>query len=105
MSDPTEEVLRQNELIISLLGRIAFKNDQLKGMVIKASKKPRQIVRAYNLCDGATTITEIARKAGVAQPSLTQAIDKWEKLGVIFRKKRSKVVLPLRLFEIEEIRR
>ena len=99
--DETEEVVRQNELIISLLGRIAFKNNELKSMVTKGSKKPKQMTRAYNLGDGTTGVTEIARKAGVAQPSLTNAIDKWERLGIIFKKKKGKEVLPLRLFEIQ----
>ena len=99
--DNTEEIMRQNELIISLLGRIAFKNDELKGMVTKGSKKPDQMIGAYNLCDGATGITEIARKAGIAQPSLTIAVDKWERAGIILRKKKAQEVLPLRLFEIQ----
>ena len=97
----TEEAVRQNELIISLLGRIAFKNDELKSMVTKGSKKPEHMMRAYNLCDGATSVTEIARKVGVAQPSLTIAVDKWERLGIVFKKKKGLEVLPLRLFEIQ----
>ncbi len=86
---------------MSLLGRIAFKNDELKAMVTKGGKKPKQMVRAYNLCDGATPITEIARRAGITQPSLTTAVDKWERSGIILRKKKGKEVLPLRLFEIQ----
>ena len=101
MSEKDEETVRRNELIISLLGRIAFTNDALKVMVTKGSKKPEQMIRAYNLCDGATGVTEIARKAGVAQPSLTDAVDKWERLGIILKKKKGKEVLPLRLFEIQ----
>jgi DNA-binding MarR family transcriptional regulator len=99
--DETEEVTRWKELIISLLGRIAFKNDELKNMVTKGSKKPEKMMRAYNLCDGTTSVTEIARRAGVAQPSLTIAVDKWERSGIIFKKKKGQEVLPLRLFEIQ----
>ena len=101
MTEDKEEEARRNELIISLLGRIAFKNDELKVVVTKGGKKPEEMVRAYNLCDGATSITEIAKKAGVGQPSLTAAVDKWERSGIIFRKKKGKEVLPLRLFEIQ----
>jgi len=97
----TEEIIRQNELIISLLGRIAFENDTLKNMITKGSKKPAQILEAYNLCDGQTTITQIASKVSIAQPSLTVAIDKWERLGIIFKKKSGAEVLPLRLFEVK----
>jgi DNA-binding MarR family transcriptional regulator len=97
----TEEIIRQNELIISLLGRIAFENDTLKDMITKGGKKPAQILSAYNLCDGRTTITQIASKAGVTQPALTIAIDKWERLGIIFKKKSGAEVLPFRLFEVK----
>jgi len=99
-SEETDEIVRQNELIISLLGRIAFENDELKALIVKGSKKPAQILKAYNLCDGHTTITKIASRVGIAQPSLTVAIEKWAKLGIIFRRKSGAEVLPLRLFEV-----
>ena len=99
--DGTEDTVKQNELIISLLGRIAFKNDELKSLVTKGSKKPEQMMRAYNLCDGATSVTEIAKEADIVQSSLTEAVDKWERIGIILKKKKGREVMPLRLFEIE----
>jgi|SRR5208282_2483706 len=95
-----EEIIKQNELIISLLGRIAFKNDELKALVVKGSKKPKQILSAYNLCDGQRTITAIANTVDIAQPSLTEAVKKWEELGIIMKKTKGNEVLPLRLFEV-----
>jgi DNA-binding MarR family transcriptional regulator len=100
-SPETEEIIRQNELIISLLGRIAFKNDELRELIQKGSKEPEEILVAYNLCDGQTPITDIAKKAGIAKPSLTVAIEKWEGLGVVFKKMRGAEVLPLKLFEVK----
>ncbi len=100
-SKELEEIIKQNELMISLLGRIAFENDELKSLIQKGAKKPVQILKAYNLCDGQTPITDIAIKAGITQPSLTVAIEKWEKLGIVFKRMRGSEVLPLRLFEVK----
>jgi len=95
-----EELIKQNELIISLLGRIAFENDELKTLIVKGSKKPKQILSAYNLCDGQTTITAIANEVDIAQQSLTEAVKKWDELGIIIKKTKSNEVLPRRLFEV-----
>lgn len=100
-SKELEELIRQNELVISLLGRIAFENDELKVLIQKGAKKPAQILSAYNLCDGQTPITDIATKAGIAQSSLTEAVEKWERSGIVFKRMRGAEVLPLRLFEVK----
>jgi DNA-binding MarR family transcriptional regulator len=89
------------DLIISLLARIAFKNDDLKQVIQKGSMKPREILVAYNLCDGKTPITTIARKAHIAQPSLTNAVAKWEQQGIALKKKDGGQVMPMRLFRVE----
>jgi DNA-binding MarR family transcriptional regulator len=94
------EIVKQNDLIISLLGRMAFENDELKALVIKGSHKPEEILSAYNLCNGQTTITSIAKEVGIAQPSLTEAVKRWEDLGIVIKKSKGNEVLPLRLFEI-----
>ncbi len=100
-SHDEEIVLRQNTLIISLLGRIAFPKDTLKELVQRGSKKPREILLAYNSCDGNTSISEIAQKAGITQPSLSIAVDKWESQGIILKLGSRNEVRPQKLFEIE----
>jgi hypothetical protein len=97
----SEEVSSVEQLTLSLLGRIAFKNDDLKILVQKGSKKPVQVLAAYNLCDGNTPVTTIARRARIAQPSLTVALAKWERLGIVLKKKRGSEILPLGLFRIQ----
>ena len=64
-------------------------------------KKPAQVLAAYNLCDGNTPVTTIARRAKIAHPSLSVAIAKWERLGIVLKKKRGGETLPLGLFRIE----
>src|SRR2546427_6426307 len=96
-----EQTSHTTDLIISLLGRIAFKNDDLKRIVQRGSKKPNEILQAYNSCDGKTTITEISRKAHIAQPSLTIGIAKWERQRILLKKKSGNEVIPLGLFRVE----
>jgi DNA-binding MarR family transcriptional regulator len=96
-----ELAVRQNEAIISLLGRIAFPNDRLKEMIQKGSHKPNEMLAAYNLCDGANTITKIAKQVGVAQPSLSVAIDKWEQDGIIVKRKEGLETFPRKLYTVE----
>jgi DNA-binding MarR family transcriptional regulator len=94
-------IRRQNDLIISLLGRLAYTNDRLKGLVQKGGKKPQEMLSVYNLCDGGTAISEIAKKANVSQPSVTDAVNRWEGIGIIFKRVDGQKVLPRRLFIIE----
>jgi DNA-binding MarR family transcriptional regulator len=94
-------IVKQNEIIISLLGRIAFPNDRLRNMIQKGSKKPKEILAAYNLCDGQTTITEIAKRARIAQPSLSVAVDKWEQDGILVKRRDGTETFPKKLYTVE----
>ena len=101
MTDPDTSILiQQNEIIISLLGRMAFPNDKLKEIIQKGSKKPNEILSAYNRCDGLTTITEIAKNVGIAQQSLFEAVEKWSSLGIVLKKKRGNETFPLKLYKV-----
>lgn len=95
-----EKIAKQNELIISLLGRMVFKRDELRKLVIQDSKRPTAILRAYNLCDGSLTVTEIASKVGLTQSAISQAIGRWEKLGIIFKTTEKGAVYPIKLYPI-----
>jgi DNA-binding MarR family transcriptional regulator len=96
-----ERVIIQNDMMISLLSRIAFPNDTLKKIIQKGSKKPDEILVAYNLCDGKATITEIAKRANIAQQSLSAAIDKWEQEGIIIKRVAGAEVLPKKLYSVQ----
>ena len=100
----SDQIEKQNELIISLLGKLVYKNNELKELVMKGSKKPNEMVSAYNLCDGKTTITEISKKSHVTIAALSFAVDRWEELGIIYKKMgKGNQVWPLRLFKIDEV--
>ena len=100
-----QELKKQNKIIISLLGRIVFPQEKLISIIQKNSKKPKEIVKAYNLCNGELTIAEIAKKSGIAAQGLGQTILKWERLGIIIVEGshgKGSEVKPMNLYEINE---
>jgi len=101
--DNVEVLIKQNEVIISLLGRMVFPEEKLIVMIQKNSKKPKELLKAYNLCNGKLTIAEIAKKSGVADTSLGQAILKWKKNGIIaVEDSQGTGIKPMKLYEVSE---
>lgn len=104
MSDNLKKVETQNEIIISLLGRMAFPEDDIKNLITSNSKKPDILLKVYNLCDGNTGLTEIARRASISQPSLTGAINKWVEMGIVIKHvNKSNQVFPQRLYKLRGV--
>jgi hypothetical protein len=48
------------EVMIALLGRCVFTPEQLKAIVMKWKRNPEDYVKAYNLCDGEHSVSQIA---------------------------------------------
>jgi len=101
-----EMLFKQNQMIISLLGRLVFTEEKLKKIITKNSKKPKQLIKAYNLCDGTLTIPKISSKIeGVTSRALNDAIIKWEENGIILniaKKGKGISVIPFNLYKIGE---
>lgn len=104
----TEEMLTesivQNRIIIGLLGRLVFPTDKLLIIIQKNSKKPEKILKAYNLCTGEFSIPEIAKKADIAIQSLREAINKWQKEGILMLKRntQNRELIPIHLYEVNK---
>jgi DNA-binding MarR family transcriptional regulator len=80
-----KRLARQNETIIVLLGRLAFKREEVKEIVtFKKRGNPEKYVRGYNACDGKHTVSEIAAVAGVDQSTATPILQQWEDAGIVF---------------------
>jgi len=84
MNEIEAKILKQNEVIISLLGRIAFKKEEIVGIVTRKKQNPENYIKGYNACDGEHGVTEIAAIVGVKQPTLSPILTEWEELGIIF---------------------
>jgi len=79
-----ENNFKQNEVIISLLGRLVFPEEKLIEMITKRKRNPEAYIKAYSLCDGKNSVTDIANKIGLTQPTLTPILQEWENLGLIY---------------------
>jgi DNA-binding MarR family transcriptional regulator len=83
MSEDIKKLIKQNELVISLLSRIAFKPEDIRNIVTFKKQNPEKYVNGYNACDGKHTVTEIADIVGVKQPTLSPILTDWEEIGII----------------------
>lgn len=101
----TERIEKQNEVIISLLGRMAFTPEAIAQIVIKRKKNPEKYVEGYNACDGRKNVNELAAIIGVDQSTLSPILQEWEELGIIYQVSGNlKARYYKRLFPIEMIK-
>jgi DNA-binding MarR family transcriptional regulator len=78
------EIEKQNDVIISLLGRMAFTPEKIADIVTKKKHNPEKYIKGYNACDGNHQVTELANIVGVKQPTLTPILQEWEDMGIVF---------------------
>ena len=48
------------DVVIGLLGRIAFPGEKLRDIVTRAKRNPNAYVQVYNACNGKHTVSQIA---------------------------------------------
>ncbi len=101
MSDDLPKKLeRQNEIIISLLGRIAFTPEKVREIVVKKKQNPQGYIDAYNACNGSRNVNDLAQIIGVAQNTLSPILGDWEELGIIYETEKQKGRFYRKLFPI-----
>jgi hypothetical protein len=81
MSEDTNDLLRA---LISISGRAAISPEDLK-QTVTAGRAATKAVRAYNLCNGQNTLTEIAKQSRLDHGNFSRMVSRWEKHGVVFR--------------------
>ena len=79
-----DKIIRQNEIMISLLGRIAFTKETVKEIVTQRKQNPENYVKGYNACDGKHTLSELAKIIEVKPGTLSPILADWEEVGVIY---------------------
>jgi DNA-binding MarR family transcriptional regulator len=80
-----KRLAKQNETIIVLLGRMVFKQEDVRQIVTYKKKgNPEKYVWGYNACDGKHTVSEIATVVGVDQSTATPVLQQWEDAGIVF---------------------
>jgi len=88
------------DVIISLLARQVLDPQKVKESITKGAKNKDRIVKCFNLCDGKTTLTDIAKIAKIDQGGLSRQINSWEKEGYIYKIKEVQNVYPKALIYI-----
>jgi len=75
---------KQNEIIIGLLARLTFGESKIKHIVSSNKRQGSSWTKAYNACDGKKGVGEIAKIAGVSQPTATVTLKSWEEEGIVY---------------------
>lgn len=84
MSENFKKLIKQNEIIISLLRRLVFKPEEVRKIVKWKKRNPQNYVNGYNACDGDHSVSEIANIVGVTQGTLSPILAEWEEIGIIY---------------------
>lgn len=99
-----KDIRRQNEILIALLGRIAFDEKTVRDIIISNKKEDlkSKYIEGYNACDGNKTQTEIANVIGVTQSTLSPIINEWVEVGIVYEinkgnKKSYKKIFPIKV--------
>lgn len=69
------------ECALQVLARIAIPPEKVREIIGEGKKKH---INAYNLCDGKTTLSDIARKAHLNQGNLSRTTTRWVEQGILF---------------------
>jgi len=74
------------EAMLTLLGRFVYPPEKIREILTKSKKKkdPKGYVKAYNLCDGEHTLSEIAKVIDVSIGTLSPILSEWKELGIIY---------------------
>jgi len=100
LNEETKKLIRQNEIIISLLGRLAFKPDDIRNLVTSRKQNPQNYINGYNACDGSRSLSDIARVVGVTPGTLSPILAEWEEVGIIYEVERPRGKFYKKLFPI-----
>src|SRR4030042_2818594 len=97
-----KEIIQQNEVIISLLGRMAYNEETIKGLIVKNKKEElkNKYIEGYNSCDGKKNQSEIAEIIGISQPTFSLIVTDWVNLGIVYETHKGKTKSYKNLFPI-----
>lgn len=83
MNEELRKIIKQNKVIISLLGRIAFTKEEIKEVVTFKKHNPEKYIKGYNASDGSNSVSKLARIIGVKQGTLSPILIEWENVGIV----------------------
>ena len=89
----TEDLLR---CLVHIAGRTAVPVETARAVVGEGKNR----AKAFNLCDGQTTLKEISKKTKIDIGNLSRAVSNWVEHGVAFRIGDGKAALPLHIYSL-----
>jgi hypothetical protein len=89
------------EAMIPLLGRITFPVADLQAIVMLKKRNPLDYIKAYNLCDGEHTLSEIAEYIQVSKGTLSPILAEWKDQGIVYEVTRKNGRFYKRLYRLE----
>ena len=100
MGEEFKRIAKQNEIMISLLGRLAFKPEDIRKIVTFKKQNPENYINGYNACTGENSLTQIAALIGVTPGTLSPIFSEWEELGIVYTVEKQKGKFYRRIFPI-----
>lgn len=102
---PRGDASETNELLRALLavnGRLAFPEERLRALVSPTGASAYWL--AYRMCDGRTSLTDIAKEVSVDVGNLSRAVAKWVDAGIAFRIGAKRFPLHLYPLAVEKVK-
>jgi len=91
--------------IIAALVEVNIRNTvdvvKAKEIITKKRRNPKAFIKAYNACNGKTSVTDIAKKFKIDQGNLSRAIDDWQQNGLLIKLENDGKVLPKALVSLQ----
>lgn len=100
VDEEVKKLIKQNEIIISLLGRLAFTVEKVRGIVTSRKRDREAYIRGYNACNGSNTVTKIAEIVEVNPGTISPILQEWEELGIVYEVERGRGRFYKKLFPI-----
>ena len=95
------KLVKQNEVIISLLGKLAYKQDEVRNIIIYRKRNPDKYLNGYNACNGENSVSKIANIVGVSNSTLSPILSAWEEIGIIYEVEKAGGKFYKKIFPIE----
>lgn len=86
MTNGSERIEELLGCLIQVIGRAAVPEARVREVVGSASKQ----VRAFNLCDGTRTQTDIRKAVGLSSGNFSNTAKRWVESGVAFEFRKGK---------------
>ena len=83
-NDAIQTIVRQNDVIISLLARLDDGANRIREAVTRGKRAPEAYVRLYNALNGTIGVSECAKVAKVTPGTVSVILKNWEQQGIVY---------------------